>query len=92
MPVNPNLTNPVNRGFQSPPPAGPESDASTTAVAVSEPDSLRQELADLRDLNLRLAADFEHLKRRSRQEAVFLRRAPAEPDHAILEVLERGYH
>jgi len=58
----------MNPRFQNPPPAGPESDASTTEVAASEPDLLRKELAEQRDLNLRLAADFENFKRRSRQE------------------------
>jgi molecular chaperone GrpE (heat shock protein) len=58
----------MNPRFQNPPPAGPESDASTTEAAASEPDLLRKELAEQRDLNLRLAADFENFKRRSRQE------------------------
>lgn len=156
---------PSNPECEVPPPAGSEPNAFTVEAAPTGSDSLRQELAEHKDLNLRLAADFENFKRRSRQEgearaaaqkesfiqellpaidnleramgsgtsrgspqlhqgvemtlqqlrrllrqhgietqeslgqpfdphqheAVFLRHDPAQADHAILEVLERGY-
>jgi molecular chaperone GrpE len=75
--------------FPSPPAAGPESDASTTEVATSEPELLHQELAELKDLNLRLAADFDSFKRRSRQETES--RAAAQKEafiHELLPVLD----
>ena len=79
----------MNPRFQSPPPAGPESDASTVEVAAPEAELLRQELAEQRDLNLRLTADFENFKRRSRQEAEG--RAAAQKEsfmHDLLPVLD----
>jgi len=48
---------------------GPEADAIIAEAAATESDPLRTELAEEKDLNLRLAADFENFKRRTRQEA-----------------------
>jgi molecular chaperone GrpE len=75
----------MNTRSQKPPLPGPESDASTVEVAASEPDSLRKELAQQSDLNLRLAADFENFKRRSRQEAEG--RSAAQKESFIQELL-----
>lgn len=84
-PPDRNLANLMNTLFQQPPLPGPESDASTAQVAASEPGLLREELAEQRELNLRLAADFENFKRRSRQEAEG--RAAAQKESFIQELL-----
>lgn len=67
-------------------PRATESVGNTTAeVAATESDSLRQELAEQKDLRLHLAADFENFKRRSRQEAEA--RAAAQKESFIQELL-----
>jgi molecular chaperone GrpE len=71
--------------LQNPPPAGPEASTLTTETAAAESNSLRRELAEQRDLTLRLAADFENFKRRSRQEAEV--RAAAQKESFIHELL-----
>lgn len=53
----------------NPPAAEPRALAATSEVAVTAAESLRQQLAECTDQNLRLAADFENFKRRSRQES-----------------------
>lgn len=58
-------------------------DAAETAAAESE--ALLKDLAAQKDLHLRLAADFENHKRRSRQEADT--RAAAQKDAVIVELL-----
>ena len=58
----------MKQEIQDPPPVGPEASASAAKITATESDPLRQELAEQKDLNLRLAADFENFKRRSRQE------------------------
>ena len=60
-----------------------------TAIAVEAPvtesDTLHKELSEQKDLNLRLAADFENFKRRSRQEVET--RAAAQKESFIRELL-----
>ena len=38
-------------------------------AATNESDSIREQLAEQKDLNLRMATDFENFKRRNRQES-----------------------
>jgi hypothetical protein len=59
----------MNHEIQDPLSTGPEADAIIAEAAATESDPLRTELAEEKDLNLRLAADFENFKRRTRQEA-----------------------
>ena len=54
-------------------------------TAPTESEALLQELAKQKDLHLRLAADFENFKRRSRQEAEI--RAAAQKESFIVELL-----
>ena len=77
----------IDRMNTEPPPpaaAGPEAAA---AVPTPIPDSatLQQELAQQKDVHLRLAADFENFKRRSRQEVES--RAAAQKESFIRELL-----
>jgi molecular chaperone GrpE len=77
----------IDRMNTEPPPpaaAGPEAAA---AVPTPIPDSatLQQELAQQKDVHLRLAADFENFKRRTRQESEG--RALAQKEAFILELL-----
>ena len=57
----------------------------TNTADAAEPDSLRHELAEQKDLNLRLAADFENFKRRTRRESEA--RAAAQKESFIQELL-----
>ncbi len=75
----------MNHAFHNPPSAGPEANAFTAEAAATESDSLRKELAEQKDLNLRLTADFENFKRRSRQESEV--RAAAQKESFIHELL-----
>ena len=75
----------MNSEIQDPPPARPEADANTAETAASESEALLKDLAEQRDLHLRLAADFENFKRRSRQEAES--RAAAQKESFIVELL-----
>jgi len=50
----------MNPEFQNPPPAGTEANAFAPKTAATESDALRKELAEQKDLRLRLAADFEN--------------------------------
>lgn len=59
--------------------------ADTTVTAAMEAEALLKDLAEQKDLHLRLAADFENFKRRSRQEAET--RSAAQKDALILELL-----
>lgn len=59
--------------------------AFSAKAAATEADALRQSLADQRDLNQRLAAEFESFKRCSRQEGEA--RAAAEKESCIHELL-----
>jgi molecular chaperone GrpE len=71
--------------IQDPPPARPEADANTTETAASESEALLKDLAEQKDLRLRLAADFDNFKKRSRQEAEA--RAAAQKESFIVELL-----
>ncbi len=68
--------------FQDPPPAKPEDPAETAATGA---EALVKDLAEQKDLHLRLAADFENFKRRSRQESEA--RAVAQKESFIVELL-----
>ena len=71
--------------IQDPPPARPEADANTVETAASESEALLKDLAEQRDLHLRLAADFDNFKKRSRQESEA--RAVAQKESFIVELL-----
>jgi molecular chaperone GrpE len=65
-----------------PPPAEPDAVAET---AATESEALLKDLAEQKDLHLRLAADFENFKRRSRQDSEA--RALAQKESFIVELL-----
>lgn len=67
------------------PSAGAEAEVFASEAAAKAATLLRQELAEQRDQNLRLAADFENFKRRSRQESDV--RAAAQKESFIHELL-----
>jgi molecular chaperone GrpE len=75
----------MNPEIQSPTVTGPERDTIVAETPATEADSLRKELAEQKDLNLRLAADFANFKRRSRQDAES--RALAQKESFIHELL-----
>ena len=75
----------MKQEIQIPPSARPDVDAPAIEVTYSESDALCQELAEQKDLTLRLAADFENFKRRSRQEVES--RAAAQKESFIRELL-----
>ncbi len=75
----------MNYEIQDPPSAREETDATGAEAAATEPELLRKKLADQKDLNLRLTADFESFKRRSRQEGEA--RAVAQKESFIHELL-----
>ena len=64
-----------------------ELDATVTTVetATTEAEALLKDLAEQKDLHLRLAADFENFKKRSRQESEA--RAVAQKESFIVELL-----
>ena len=68
--------------IQEPPSAEPEAAAET---AASESEALLKDLAEQKDLHLRLAADFDNFKKRSRQESEA--RAVAQKESFIVELL-----
>ncbi|MGC9940417.1 MAG: nucleotide exchange factor GrpE [Verrucomicrobiota bacterium] len=74
----------MNTQFSNPTPTAPDPDA-TAETAVTEFDALLKDLAEQKDLHLRLAADFENFKRRSRQESEA--RAIAQKESFIVELL-----
>ena len=71
--------------IQSPTSARPEADVVTLETAATESAALLKELAGQKDLYLRLAADFENFKRRSRLESEA--RAVAQKESFIIELL-----
>src|ERR1035438_2243175 len=75
----------MNPKVQNPPSARSEASAFTTEAVATDSDSLRDKLAEQTDLKLRLAADFENFKRRSRQESET--RAAAQKESFIHELL-----
>ena len=68
--------------IQEPPSAEPEAADET---AASESEALLKDLAEQKDLHLRLAADFDNFKKRSRQESEA--RAVAQKESFIVELL-----
>ncbi len=74
----------MNTQTQKPPTARLEPDA-TAETAASESDALLKDLALQKDLHLRLAADFDNFKRRSRQESEV--RAAAQKELFIVDLL-----
>jgi molecular chaperone GrpE len=71
----------MNSKSQKPPSTGLE----PVATAATESDALLKDLADQKDLHLRLAADFENFKRRNRLESGS--RAAAQKESFIHELL-----
>jgi molecular chaperone GrpE len=69
----------------NPPVAELDASATTDATAATESEALLKDLAEQKDLHLRLAADFENFKRRSRQESEA--RAVAQKESFIVELL-----
>ncbi len=65
--------------------SGPKATAHSPEGGWTDLDSLRRDLVQQRDTNLRLAADLENFKRRSRQETAM--RAAAQKDAFIRELL-----
>ncbi|MDR3460473.1 MAG: nucleotide exchange factor GrpE [Verrucomicrobiae bacterium] len=74
----------MNTNHKAPPPAEPAVSAKAEA-ATSEADALIRDIAEQKDLHLRLAADFENFKRRSRLETET--RASAQKESFIHELL-----
>ena len=70
---------------EAPPSVRPDVDAPAIEATYSESDALRRELAEQKDLHLRLAADFENFKKRSRLEVEA--RAIAQKESFIVELL-----
>jgi len=70
--------------LKTPPATKPEA-CPPAETAARESEALLQDLAKQKDLHLRLAADFENFKRRSRQEAET--RATAQKESFIVELL-----
>ena len=75
----------MNPEFQIPPATKPGVDAIVAEAPATEADSLRQELAEQKDFNLRLTADFANFRRRTRQDAEG--RAFAQKESFIRELL-----
>jgi molecular chaperone GrpE len=78
------MTDPLQESSQRKRPFG-TSGWSHSLNAATDSDSLREQLAEQTDLKLRLAADFENFKRRSRQESEA--RAAAQKESFIHELL-----
>ena len=75
----------MSHEIPDPPLDGPAASASTAGPATTEADSLRKELAEQKDLTLRLVADFDNFKRHNRQESEA--RAAAQKESFIQELL-----
>ena len=75
----------MNTEFKKNPSTELEQNAVPVATAATESEALLKDLAEQKDLHLRLAADFENFKRRSRQEAEA--RAVAQKESLIVELL-----
>ena len=75
----------MNTEFKKPPSTELERNGVPDATAATESEALLKDLAEQKDLHLRLAADFENFKRRSRQEAEA--RAAAQKESLIVELL-----
>jgi molecular chaperone GrpE len=75
----------MNPEFTPPPAADASPDTIDVDSDVTESEALQQELARQTELHLRVAADFENFKRRSRQESET--RALAQKESFIVELL-----
>jgi molecular chaperone GrpE len=75
----------MDREIENPPSAGPQAGAIIAEAAVTATDTLRAKLAEQKDLNLRLVADFANFRRRTRQAAE--RQALAHKESFIHELL-----
>ena len=75
--------------IQSPTSARPEADVVILETAATESAALLKDLAEQKDLHLRLAADFENFKRRSRLESEA--RAVAQKESFIIELLAGSF-
>jgi molecular chaperone GrpE len=75
----------MNPESKNPPTAGSKASDLTADALTAEQDLFHQELVEQKDLYLRLAADFENFKRRSRQETET--RAAAQKESFIHELL-----
>jgi molecular chaperone GrpE len=67
------------------PPSAPQEANDTAETSATESEALLKDLAEQKDLHLRLAADFENFKRRSRQETET--RVVAQKEAFIVELL-----
>jgi len=76
---------PMNTEYETSPSARPDVDTPAIEATYSESDALHRELAEQKDLHLRLAADFENFKKRSRIEVEA--RAIAQKESFIVELL-----
>ena len=74
----------MNNQSQNPPATALDSDAADE-TAATESEALLKDLAEQKDLHLRLAADFDNFKKRSRQESEA--RAVAQKESFIVELL-----
>lgn len=75
----------MNTEFPNSPTAEWEPNATLVQTAANESDALVKDLAEQKDLHLRLTADFENFKRRSRLESEA--RAAAQKESFIVELL-----
>ncbi len=75
----------MNIEITDPPLGSPVPEPCGASTTSTESDALRQDLAGQKDLYLRLAADFENFKRRSRSESEI--RAGAQKESFIVELL-----
>jgi molecular chaperone GrpE len=75
----------MNNQFPNTAPTEPAADVALVATTAAESDALQQDLAEQKELHLRLTADFENFKRRSRLETEA--RAAAQKESFIVELL-----
>ena len=75
----------MNTEFPNPSGTERAADAALVATAAAESDALLKDLAEQKDLHLRLTADFENFKRRNRLESEA--RAAAQKESFIVELL-----
>lgn len=75
----------MNRESKTSPPVRPDGNASVVEAVLAESDLLRIEVEGQKELNLRLTADFENFRRRTRQEGED--RAAAQKESFIQELL-----
>jgi molecular chaperone GrpE len=75
----------MKHDIQNPQAAELEASARAADITATESAALRQELAEQMQLNLRLSADFDNFKRRSRQEVEI--RAAAQKESFIHDLL-----